>query len=118
MEKWWKSGGKAVNKDVLDYPTEGANNIGIAGKVDKTYWFGEGGIVSRFANRIPGVNAVAGSHDVMQINLDILQGTSDGWLRSTLNVPAMIPATVLTYTTLSVDFTNSYLISRNMKREY
>ena len=54
-----------TTQQAFDNGLKGANNIGTAGKVDINSWFGEGGKVSRFLNKIPGVNAVAGSHDTM-----------------------------------------------------
>jgi hypothetical protein len=101
----WKSGGDAVNKTSRDTAFKNVNNIGIAGKVDKTSWFGEGGKVSRFLNKIPGVNAVAGIHDTMQVGFDNLQGVSDSWMRTVFNVPAMVPAAAITYTALMSDQT-------------
>ena len=40
-------------------------------------------------NRVPGVNAVAGLHDVFQVNL--------GGMRNILNVPGMPIAAIVTY---------------------
>ena len=57
--------------------------------VDTNGLFNEGGVVSRMANHIPGVNAVAGLHDVFQINLN-------GWSRNALNVPGMFVAAPIT----------------------
>jgi len=88
-------GGDAVEKGRNQMPVQGANNVGSQGKpLDPNGWFNEGGIVSRAANQIPGVNAVGGLHDVMQINLG-------SFLRDyVLNIPNMIPAAVITYAAL------------------
>lgn len=72
-------------------------NIGTAGPVDPNSWWGEGGIVSRLANNIPGVNAVSGLHDVFQIRLDEMGGNI---ARNALNVPGMLPAAGVTYAAL------------------
>ena len=54
--------------------------------------FSEGGDLSKTLNKVPGINAVAGVHDVMQVSL------GDGLARDVLNVPGMIPAAAFTYT--------------------
>ncbi len=86
-----------MNKNPDTWPSESANNIGVAGKVNSNSWWGEGGIVSRFANRIPGINAVAGMHDVFQIMLDRLDIRP---ARDIGNIPGMPVAGVVTYTGL------------------
>ena len=113
----WESGGDAVDKTSTDAGIKGANNIGIAGKVDSNSLFGEGGKVSRFLNKIPGVNAIAGLHDTMQVGFDTLQGVSDGWMRTVFNVPAMVPATALTYTALATDYTDLIIQTEQLKQE-
>jgi len=86
---------------MLPYPAEGKNNIGTqGGPVDPNGWFNEGGRVSRFANFIPGVNAVSGMHDMFQVTLDKWGGD---WARNILNVPGMIPAAGITYGALMTD---------------
>ena len=65
----------------------------------------EGGWLSRTTNYIAGFNATGVQHDVLQIKLDELfggQGMGD-FMRSTLNVPNMIPAAALTYAGLLAD---------------
>ncbi|WP_299491924.1 FG-GAP-like repeat-containing protein [uncultured Shewanella sp.] len=85
-------GGDAVGKGQLQMPVEGANNIGTQNKIlDSECIACEGGAVSEALNYVPGINAVAGVHDVFQVSL----GT--GIARDILNVPGMIPAAVLTY---------------------
>mgnify|MGYP002876395040 CR=1 FL=1 len=85
-------GGKPVQKTELSPPVKGANNVGVQGGPVGDPCFGcEGGPVSRVANQIPGVNAVAGLHDQMQVSL----GT--GIARDVLNVPGMVPAAAFTY---------------------
>lgn len=102
----WNPGGDAVNKKWDTYPVEGANNIGTqGGPVDPDGWFNEGGRVSRFANYIPGVNAVSGLHDVFQVTLDRWGGD---WARNILNVPGMIPAAGITYGALMTDMQAVY----------
>jgi len=85
-------GGSAVGKGDLQRPVQGANNIGTQNaKLDPNCIACEGGRLSEALNVIPGVNAVAGVHDVMQVSL----GT--GIARDVLNVPGMIPASAFTY---------------------
>ena len=104
-------GGAAIEKGRYDYPKSGANNIGTAGgPVDLNGVWNEGGQVSRFANHIFGVNAVAGMHDVFQVKLDIWGGDM---ARSALNVPGMIPAAAITYSALATDMAEfNYSFSR------
>ena len=86
-------GGAAVGKGDLQMPVEGANNIGTQNaKLTPDCIACEGGRLSEALNQVPGVNAVAGVHDVMQVNL----GT--GIARDIFNVPGMIPAAAFTYT--------------------
>ena len=113
----WKSGGKAVNKGVIDAGIKGANNIGTAGIVNPNSWFGEGGKVSRFLNKIPGINGIAGLHDTMQVGFDTLQGVRDGWMRTVFNVPAMVPAAVLTFAALAADYTDVIIQTEQQRRE-
>ena len=95
----WKPGGPAQKKLMSQMPIKGANNVGTQGHetIDPEGWGNEGGKLSRFFNQVPGVNAVAGMHDVFQINLDRI------WLpnaRDIFNVPGMIPASAVTYAAL------------------
>ena len=95
----YESGGPAVKKGLNDPPVEGANNIGT---IEKTIteikilgfeinidWT-EGGPLSEFLNKIPGINAVAGMHDVFQSKMN-------GNIRDILNVPGMPIAAAMTY---------------------
>jgi hypothetical protein len=95
----WQSGGEAVPKYKYDYPVAGANNIGtVTRTIDSSAWFSEGGIVSRALNVVPGVNAVAGMHDVFQVQLSQwgeLAGAGD-LARNVFNVPGMPVAAVMT----------------------
>ncbi|GAA5442112.1 hypothetical protein Misp06_00273 [Microbulbifer sp. NBRC 101763] len=85
-------GGDAVGKGELQKPVEGANNIGTQNaKLNPDCVACEGGRLSEALNQVPGINAVAGVHDVMQVSL----GT--GLARDVLNVPGMIPAAAFTY---------------------
>jgi hypothetical protein len=74
------------------------NNIGEANRVvnPDSLW-GEGGRVSRVLNRVPGVNAVGGMHDIFQVRADQVGGAG---LRGVLNVPGMPVAAALTYPAL------------------
>ena len=95
----WKPGGPAQVKSESAMPIEGANNVGTQGHetIDPEGWVNEGSKLSRFGNHIPGVNAVAGMHDVFQINLDRI---SLPHARLIFNVPGIIPASVVTYAAL------------------
>ncbi|XP_074649459.1 uncharacterized protein LOC141904717 [Tubulanus polymorphus] len=94
----WKPGGKAVTKEPWDMPVKGANNFGTAEEtLDPSGWFNEGGRLSVVANRVPGINAVAGMHDVFQVRLDQV---SLPFARDVFNVPGMLPAAAMTYTAL------------------
>jgi hypothetical protein len=97
----WESGGDAISKYPDTYPAQNANNIGTANtNVDLNSWFGEGGKISKVLNQVPGLNATAGMHDVMQIGFDKITNASDGWLRTLGNIPAMAPAAAISYTAL------------------
>jgi hypothetical protein len=98
----WASGGAAQSKRRFDMPNEGANNFAESQTIlNPSGLTGEGGRLSRFMNRIPGMNAIAGLHDVFQVRLDLLGGDRFGSvLRSTLNFPGMPIAAGLTYPAL------------------
>ncbi len=97
-----ESGGEAVKKDPLQYPCKGCNNIGEqGGPLNPNGWLNEGGRISRVLNRIPGINAVAGMHDVFQVNIDKYMGS---FARSSLNYPGMLPAAALSYSALMTDY--------------
>ena len=55
----------------------------------------EGGPLSEALNKLGGVNAVAGLHDVFQISL-----SDKFYIRDILNVPGMPVAAALTYASL------------------
>ncbi|MEO7386406.1 MAG: FG-GAP-like repeat-containing protein [Gammaproteobacteria bacterium] len=95
----WASGGPAQGKQRFDMPIEGANNFAESRRViDPTTFSGEGGRLSRFINRIPGMNAIAGMHDVFQVRIDQLGGDRFGSiLRNSMNYPGMPVAAALTY---------------------
>lgn len=90
----WSPGGEAVEKTRYQRPRAGNNNVGTAGKLNPDGLFNEGGYLSRVANYIPGINAVAGLHDNFQVNLDSLGGEL---ARGALNVPGMVLAAPITY---------------------
>jgi RHS repeat-associated protein len=96
------SGEPAQAKGRFDLPHEGVNNIGPAVRViDPDALWNEGGRASRLLNRIPGVNAVAGLHDVFQVGLDVAGGARyGGFLRNALNFPGMPVAAAMTYPAL------------------
>lgn len=98
----WGSGGAAQGKQRYDMPIEGANNFAESRPVvDPGTFSGEGGRLSRAMNRIPGMNAIAGLHDVFQVRLDQLGGDRFGSvLRTALNFPGMPVAAGLTYPAL------------------
>ncbi|MBM4221717.1 MAG: hypothetical protein FJ170_07205 [Gammaproteobacteria bacterium] len=83
-------------------PRDGVNNVGEAVRtIDPNSLWGEGGHLSRVMNRIPGINAVAGMHDVFQVRLDQFGGSRFGSiLRGGLNYPGMPVAAILTYPAL------------------
>jgi len=86
-----ESGGEAVQKGFSSPPVKGANNIGTQGEaLDSSGLFNEGGVVSRAVNKIAGINAIAGMHDVFQTSLP-------GVSRDILNIPGMPVAAVFTY---------------------
>ncbi|MBT8420276.1 MAG: hypothetical protein KJO08_05370 [Gammaproteobacteria bacterium] len=91
-----KSGGPARPKLKSMIVHEGANNVGLgtAGTIDPNAWFHEGGIVSRIANQVPGINAVAGLHDTILHGIDSRFGQT---MMSIFNVPTMPLAAALTY---------------------
>ena len=102
----WKSGGAAKAKTLLTLPYELTNNCGTQGNpVDTNSWFGEGGIVSRGINALPGGNASCGMHDTFVVRIDdFFGGKSFGaFMRTTLNIPLMPPAAALSYGALMAD---------------
>ncbi len=106
----WEKGCAAVEKSRNDSPIEGANNIGVQGRgIDPNGWRNEGGRISRFMNNIPGINAVAGLHDVFQINLGSFAGT-------VLCYPSMLPLAVPTYAGLMADNLSYSIYMERMKR--
>ena len=98
----WAPGGAARGKGRFDLPIEGANNFAESRPaINPGTFSGEGGRLSRFMNRIPGINAIAGMHDVFQVRLDQLGGDHFGSaLRGGLNFPGMPVAAALTYPAL------------------
>lgn len=92
-----ESGGEAVQKGYNTPPIKGAINIGVqGGPVDPNGMWNEGGIVSRAANKVGGINAVAGMHDSWQTQLP-------DTAREILNVPLMPVAGAITYMALYND---------------
>lgn len=106
-EPKWEKGGAAVQKGRYEYPVNNANNFGTQdGPLDKNGLWNEGGMLSRAANQIPGLNATAGMHDVFQVSSDMLGGTL---ARNILNVPGMFPAAALSYAALMTDMRASII---------
>jgi RHS repeat-associated protein len=96
----WK-GGEYTTKDGLydeaygvpEYQQVfGTNDQKLIGNFWKDFWK-QGGALSNAANKVPGMNSLARLHDQYQIGF----GSPDGWMRTWLNVPAMIPATLASY---------------------
>jgi RHS repeat-associated protein len=98
----WGSGEPAQVKNRYTMPRSGVNNFGGAVRaIDLNSFWNEGGQLSRVMNRIPGMNAIAGMHDVFQVRLDQFGGSHFGSiLRTGLNVPGMPVAAALTYPAL------------------
>jgi len=88
------SGGPAASKGPNDRPVEGANNVGYQGNTEYSI-LNEGNAFSNWLNKIPGVNAIAGMHDIFQINMP-----DKFFVRDVLNVPGMPVAAVMTYSAL------------------
>ena len=108
----WKKGGKAVPKDADTPPVKGANNIGYAVPKPGVNFFDEGGPLSTTLNNtVPGINAVAGLHDIFQIQLDRLG------LRNVLCWPGMLPAAAFTYTALMTDSLTTSIIATQIQRQ-
>ncbi|NKB16703.1 MAG: hypothetical protein HC774_07330 [Sphingomonadales bacterium] len=95
----WRPGEGEAVKSEKSMPNQGKNNVGIfspdpakikyaltSAKVNSP--------LSRFLNQIPGVNAVAGMHDVFQAQLP------DNWVRNAINIPRMPVAATMTYPAL------------------
>jgi len=89
-------------------PNQYRNNIGFQGdpgnpnqwfKPDGSFDFREGGALSTTANKIPGINAVAGMHDVFQVTLGEIGDSA----RSYLNIPGMLVAAPVTAAALLSD---------------
>ncbi len=71
---------------------------------------------SNAANNVPGMNSLAKLHDFYQISFDRISQGSDTWLRTALNVPAMIPATAINYGAL-LDGTLPYKVQLDSDRK-
>jgi RHS repeat-associated protein len=93
----WGPGGPAQPKESLARPIKGADNVGFTLRngiddpalTSSESVFGEGAPLMRLANHVPGINAVAGLHDIWQRQTAILGGDL---LRNVLNVPGMAVA--------------------------
>lgn len=87
-------GGKAVPKTLNSEPSSIANNIGCQDGPCHLFGinFQEGSTASRILNMLPGVNGVAGLHDVFQINMSGQPALFFLSQRSIFNIPYMVPA--------------------------
>lgn len=90
-----------MDKGRFTRPVYGADNVGFAidQSSDLGFWdsiWGEGHGLSRVIGKIPGVNAVAGMHDVWQISTTGLFPGS----RGLLNVPGMVITAAPAYSAL------------------
>jgi len=93
----WRGGRFVIAKNPETLPKEYAINFGFATLTPGVSKLDEGSWLSRFANHIPGINAVSGLHDVFQVALD-------PWgARNILNLPGTIPAAAITYSALMTD---------------
>ena len=96
-----------MEKGDLTMPFKGPNHVGAQGGSLDARGFpignawdkfvNEGGVLSRILNVVPGINAVAGLHDVFQVDLEQYGSPI---ARNLLNVPGMIPAATITYAAL------------------
>jgi len=89
-------------------PQEGFNNIGEQGTtLSGHYWndfLKEGGGLGKILNVVPGLNSVAGLHDVFQITLS---RNINNFARTALNFPGMPVAAAINYSAL---FNNSGIV--------
>lgn len=97
-------------------PVEGANNVGEVSRAPLSARTGleEGSDISKALNAVPGINAVAGLHDVMQNTWTALGGNT---LRTGLNHLGMLPAAAITYTGLAADYVQTGIIIDNTRRQ-
>jgi hypothetical protein len=81
-----------LTKGESEKPTVGSLHTGIQGK-DGKGWLHEGKPVPTFLGRyFPLVNAISGMHDFMQVSMTL----DNDHLRTFLNIPYMVPATLIT----------------------
>jgi RHS repeat-associated protein len=113
----YESGGDAVRKlDDKTPPQEGANNFGLIKKIGDNGPFktcSEGDGCSRFFNDIPGMNAIAGMHDMMMTSVRGTWGTI-------FNVPLMPPAALISAAAVvgaQPGWTQWYLVVSERRRD-
>lgn len=95
-EAAWQPGGPAdTGKAYWDSPTPGANNIGMQGE-GVPWVLAEGGPLSCFCNRVPGINAVSCLHDHFQISAPSVLIRE----HPVYNISGMLLAAALTYCSL------------------
>ena len=108
----WEKGGKTQPKNRYSLPIEVANNVEHATLDPGATFLGEGGSVSEAANRVPGINAVAGLYHVFQIGAQIWGGPD---MRNTICWPGMLPAAAFTIIALMTDH-NSIIAYNSIAR--
>ena len=90
-----RPGGEVVQKGPFTPPIKGANNFGTQGQdIDDPCFSCEGSTLSLVMNQVPSMNAIAGLHDMMQIQM------GDGFWRGFMNIPNMPPAAAFVYAAL------------------
>ncbi len=106
----WEKGEGYQEKDRFTLPSDPTLcHIGEQGiPLNGNFWHDltlERGGMSRTFNYIPGVNAAAVFHDVLQVRLDESFGgqTLGGFMRSAFNIPNMIPAAAVATGSLLAD---------------
>ncbi|MDQ5984309.1 MAG: hypothetical protein CSYNP_00002 [Syntrophus sp. SKADARSKE-3] len=105
-----------LKKERDTMPVEGPINIGTANKrVDPNRFLGEGGPISRLANKFPGVNCSSGHHDVFQVKIDEFFGfgITGERMRNIFNIPGMVPAVAIGYDALMTDANTLWLYSNS-----
>jgi hypothetical protein len=138
----WHAGGAVQYKDDKTKPIEGANNIGTQGggriiidgvpyesvtisvvndegvvvtltSIQKSDCFVcEGSRLSTTLNKVPGINAVAGMHDMFQISYP------NDFLRNVFNVPGMPVAGALTAFSFAGQAFNSFNLATGDYMKY
>jgi hypothetical protein len=104
------AGEKGTYNEILGVPKDininvfGTNTSKLSGNFFNDF-FKQGGALSNTAQHVFGMNAISRLHDSYQLWFDKIAGVSDSWTRTILNVPAMVPAAVISYAALMSDQT-------------